>query len=793
MRRHLQAGLGVRALLVTVLAGGLTMGVVATAPPAGSTVAMGTTSGGVVSPVAGTTHTDFPDPSVTYSGSGSTYYAYGTGTSFLVDADWTDGGIGTTTMTCNTGNCTDESTRTVARTHLGTPASLDADFGLQAPSVVYLGGQWVMYYAGVYAPAGTGAYGVYYSTSSSPTSGFTNAGTETPLMYQRTTKGSTDPATFISPTGQPWLTWKSSTYATDGKPAHLWSMRLTTDGTAMKPGASAYQLATQPTSGWASATIENPQMVWSGGTYYLFYSGAHWNSTGYAEGYTTCSGPTGGCGTPATHEILSGTSSAPYGPGGGSLFTTTTGSWLMAFHGWNTSCTTYGSPCNGFRDLYVRPVSGLFSTSLPNISLFTASRYTVSAAGGTVTLNATATRAVSLTFSSSGGVAGLPKVIPTLSGGATDTVYVPVNTSTSIKTYTFTVGATGPYGGQVTARLTVRVAAATGQQAESSGSLVVRPTGEVDQVVRTPSNAIEYYWRPAGGTWSNANIGGTATNYAFSSPTMFVHNDGQEDIVFEGATHRLIYCYHFGTFTCETVAGPNVDFSTPSIFATPDQEVRVAYEGINNQLMYSYLYGSWTTLAISGDNFDYSAPSIFVSSSGEAVIANQGINNQLVVSTSTSDTHWVAGSVDGDNVAYSGPAVVVSRTGTIRVATEDINRQLLYSWLPSGGSWSSMAVGGDTVDFSIPSIGIKPSGQIEIVAEGINRQLMYNVLSGGSWSTIAIGGDTVDFSNPSIGVHNTGEVDIAVQGINRQLMYNANIPGWPWVTIAIGGDTVDID
>ena len=408
MRRYLRAGLGALSLLVTVAAGGLTMGAIA-AQPAGATVAMGTTSGGLVSPIANTPPpgtptnqnptTDFPDPSVTYAGTANTYYAYSTGTTNVVEADWTKGGIGVTQLGCTTTGCTDQSRRTVARPASGTPASLDADFGLQAPSVVYLNGQWVMYYGGVYAPPATGAYAIYYSTSPSATSGFTNSSTEAPLIAQTSTGGSTDPAVFISPTtGQPWLTWKSSTYYHDTRSAHLWSMRLTTNGTAMKPGASSYVLANQPTSGWASYTIENPQMVWSGGTYYLFYSGGPWNSTGYAEGYTTCAGPTGGCGTPSTHEILSDTTSAPYGPGGGSLFTTKTGTWLMAFHGWNTSCTTYGPACNGFRDLYVRPVSGLFSTSLPSISSFTASSYTVGSGGGTVTLTAHAARAVSYTF-----------------------------------------------------------------------------------------------------------------------------------------------------------------------------------------------------------------------------------------------------------------------------------------------------------------------------------------------------------------------------------------------------------
>jgi hypothetical protein len=753
--------------------------------PAG---AVGVSGGGVVS------HKDTPDPDVVYSGHGTTYYTYSTGTMGLVTADWTNGGIGYTPLSCTSGGCGITGvahTALTAYTRPAIPRRLDLGlFGLQAPSVVHLNsGSWVMYYGGVEVTNPHNAYAVWDATATHPTAvdGFTSPLTEGPLMYQTATGGSTDPSVFTSPSGTHSLQWKSSTYRTDGDKARLWSMPLTATGLSVSGSASI--LITQPTTGWDSATVENPDMIYSGGTYDLFFSGGLWTTRTYAEGYVACSSPSGGCGAPTGAPVLSDSSSVPYGPGGASLFPSVTGSWLIAYHGWNTSCTKYVTSCNGLRQLYVSPMTGLAPTPLPTITRFTASPASLPSTGGTVTFSVISPNMTNYWISSSPAVAGLPAERPT--------IHLPANTTGAPITYTFTVTTNNTVGFE-TATASVTVAAATGQQAQSSGSMVVRPTGEVDQVVRTPSNTIEYYWRPAGGTWSSANIGGTATDYAFSSPEMFLHSDGQEDIVFEGTTHRLIYCYHFGTFTCETVASTNVDYSTPSIFVTPDQEVRVAYEGINNQLMYSYLFGSWTTLAISGDSFDYSAPSIFVSSSGQAVIANQGSNNQLFVSTPTSGTHWASVSVAGDYVDYSAPAVVVSRTGTIRVANEGNNRQLLYSWLPSGGSWSMTAVGIgatiDTRDFSIPSIGIKPTGQIEVVAEGINRQLMYNSLTGASWNTIAVGGDTIDFSSPSIAVHNTGEVDVAAQGVNRQLIYSAKIPGWTWVVIPIDGqDTLDID
>jgi glycosyl hydrolase family 43 len=459
MRRNLRATLGALALLVTTVAGGLAIGAVAPSAAGATTTTphMGTTSNGVVAPVSGTTHTDFPDPAVVSSGTANTYYAYSTGTASAlgtVPASWTNGGIGGTTIGCSTSSCTDETARTVALSITSAPATITRFWGLEAPSVVYLGGRWVMYYGGVYTAANQ-VYGAYDATSPTPTSGFTPT-SSAPLMYQAATGGSSDPSAFIRPTGQPWLLWKSATWKGAPK-AKLWSMQLTTGGTRMKSGASEYVLANQPAGGWTgTTTVENPQMVWSGGTYYLFYSGGHWTRTTYGEGYLTCTGPTGDsgatCGTPNTHEILSSATNAE-GPGGGSLFTTSTGTWLMAFHGWTGTCsvgaTTSYYKCPAARQLYVRPVGGLFSTSLPRISAFAASSYTVPASGATVHLVADATRTVSYTFLSSPGPTGLPAFVNTAVGGASTTVHIPANTSTSPVHYTFAVYATGPYGGQV--------------------------------------------------------------------------------------------------------------------------------------------------------------------------------------------------------------------------------------------------------------------------------------------------------------------------------------------------------
>ncbi|HEY1733043.1 MAG TPA: family 43 glycosylhydrolase [Acidimicrobiales bacterium] len=807
MRRYFsagpgRAGLGVRALLVTIVAGGLTMGIVATAPSAGAaTVAMGTTSGGQVTPMPGTTGalhngnvaTDFPDPSITYSGIGNTYYAYSTGTSFPVYADWTTGGIGVTTLSCTTSGCTDQSDRSVARSHSGTPPSLDAIFGLQAPTVAYLGGQWVMYYAGVYAPAGTGAYAVYNAISSSPTSGFgTLRATEAPVVAQTATGGSTDPAIFISPAGQPWLTWKSSTYHTDGKPAHLWSTRLTTYGTALKPGTVAHVLVTQPTSGWASATIENPQMVWSGGTYYLFYSGGLWNSTGYAEGYTTCAGPTGGCGTPSTHEILSGPTSAPYGPGGGSLFTTTTGTWLMAFHGWNTGCTTYGPPCNGYRDLYVRPVANLFPTSLPSISSFTASTYTVGSGGGTITLTAHATRTVNYIFLSTPGPTGIPAFVYTTSGSASTVVHLPANTSTSPVHYTFAAYATGPYGGQVSKGLGV----------------TVEPKVPVISAFTPTTNTLT-----AAGGYVHFTVGITGeTSYSISaSPSLpgLPTTSTTIEVPPNTGANNVVYTL---TLTATNASGSShqtavVDLSSAqAAYASPTHANTVVLRNLQATT------GQWSETDLGGDAVAAGTTPKAIDAQGTEEVwfndASDG-DTMAVWYFSQATRAWSIVHLGGDALAPgTSPAPIIAQ-GTEEVWFNDasVGDQAAVWYLepsgPTAGHWVPYRPGGDALAPGTSPAPIIAQGTEEVwfndAATGGQAAVWYLEPSGptiGHWSLVHLGGDAL--------APGTSPAPIIAQGTEEVWFNDASVgdqaavwylePSGPtaghWVPYRPGGDAL---
>ena len=534
------------------------------AVPAGAVTYHG---GGVVS------HKDTPDPDVVYSGHGTTYYTYSTGTMGLVTADWTNGGIGYTPLSCTSGGCGITGvahTALTAYTHPSIPRGVNLGlFGLQAPSVVHLNsGTWVMYYGAVDAGSPHNAYAVWVATATHPTAtdGFTSSLTEGPIMYQKTTGGSTDPSVFTSPSGTRSLQWKSSTYRTDGDKARLWSMPLTATGLQISGSASI--LITQPTTGWDKTTIENPDMIYSGGTYDLFFSGGLWTTTGYGEGYVTCSGPTGGCGSPTGAPFLSNSSSVPYGPGGASLFPSVTGSWQIAYHGWNTSCTKYATSCNGLRQLYVSQMTGLAATPLPKITSFTASPSSLPATGGTVTFSVISPNMTNYSISSSPTVAGLPAQRPT--------IHLPANTNGSPITYTFTVTTNNTVGFQ-TATASVTVAA---------GSALTGPAVVYDNtfhVVYLGTNNYVYNdgFTPTSKTWLNQEL--PTSLQAQGSPTAVVY-DNTFHVVYLGTNN---YVYNDG-FTPTSKTWLNQELPTSlQAQGSPtavvyDNTFHVVYLGTNN-------------------------------------------------------------------------------------------------------------------------------------------------------------------------------------------------------------------
>ena len=280
---------------------------------------------------------DFPDPDVILDG--TTYYAYATnsvaGNIQIIDS-------------------TDLTTWTAVGNALPSlPAWASADY-TWAPAVTTLGGSFVLYYA--VDVAGSGEECISVATARQPQGPFRDRSTA-PLECQKSLGGSIDPAPFVDTGGTPYLVWKS------GGPgsSKIWSEQLAPSGTAFAPGASPTALLV-PDQAWEGGTVEAPDLMTTGGHYFLFFSGNDWNSANYAVGVATCTGPLGPCTDAASGPILS-SGSGVAGPGGESVFTDTSGNDWIAFHAWVPGAVGFPNS----RDLYIRRlnVSGSTPTVAP--------------------------------------------------------------------------------------------------------------------------------------------------------------------------------------------------------------------------------------------------------------------------------------------------------------------------------------------------------------------------------------------------------------------------------------------
>jgi beta-xylosidase len=215
--------------------------------------------------------------------------------------------------------------------------------GTWAPSVLQVGGTFVLYYVAMVAgPRNEECISV--ATATSPQGPFVD-NSVAPLVCQSGLNGSIDPSPFVDADGTPYLEWKSNGGA--GHPATIWSDQLTASGTSFAAGAPSELLAADQT--WEAGVIEAPNLVLSAGRYLLFYSGNNWDSANYAIGVAACRGPEGPCTDMTSQPILS---SGPgmAGPGGGSVFFDAAGTPWIAFHAWVPGAVGYPNS----RALYLR-------------------------------------------------------------------------------------------------------------------------------------------------------------------------------------------------------------------------------------------------------------------------------------------------------------------------------------------------------------------------------------------------------------------------------------------------------
>ncbi len=222
-----------------------------------------------------------------------------------------------------------------------------------APSVLPIGGQYVLYYSAV-VPNG-GEQCISAATAAQPQGPFVDTSTA-PMACQANLGGSIDPSPFVDINGTPYLEWK--TIGANGQPPTIWSQQLDPAGTGLV-GSGAVPLLS-PGQSWEGGVVEAPDLVAVAGRYFLFYSGNNWNSANYAVGVATCTGPLGPCTKPLAQPILA-SGSGVAGPGGASVFADSSGTLWIAFHAWAAGAVAYPHS----RDLYLRRLS--FAGPMPSV------------------------------------------------------------------------------------------------------------------------------------------------------------------------------------------------------------------------------------------------------------------------------------------------------------------------------------------------------------------------------------------------------------------------------------------
>ena len=294
--------------------------------------------------------TDAPDPDVVRFG--STYYGYTTGTSW-------GNHIGVLVASQpNTGFNTFTGTQFASSAFPGVPPGTSlrpwqVNGSQHAPGVFLVNGRYVMFYTAQTVSGHAGHYCLSVASAANPRGPFTDTSAG-PFLCDDHDGGAIDPSPFIDASGNRWLYYKTYDDINHGSiPARIFVAPLTADG-AHLAGPSRIVLAQENLTS-PFETVENPQMVRTGGRYVLVFSRGLYTSSAYRQGYALCDSPTGPC-REATSSLVT-SYGAVLGPGGGTAFTDAAGRLWLAYAGWNSPCTHYVGDDSCARRLYVVSLS----------------------------------------------------------------------------------------------------------------------------------------------------------------------------------------------------------------------------------------------------------------------------------------------------------------------------------------------------------------------------------------------------------------------------------------------------
>jgi beta-xylosidase len=193
-----------------------------------------------------------------------------------------------------------------------------------APAARRTSAGWVLYYSTEEAASGRECIG--RAVASSPAGPYSDRSRH-PMLCQGNLGGSIDPSLIRSVGGDVFLAWKN-----DGNAAHLpdgiWAQQLTSDGLGLT-GKPHRLLGVN--EAWQKGVVEAPAMIAAaGGGYWLFYSGANWDSNTYGTGLAYCTAVIGPCVETSTHPFLA-TNPSVVSPGGLDTLTDAQGHLWAAF------------------------------------------------------------------------------------------------------------------------------------------------------------------------------------------------------------------------------------------------------------------------------------------------------------------------------------------------------------------------------------------------------------------------------------------------------------------------------
>ena len=329
-----------RAGLATLALAGLAVAGAAAAGPDDASAATGRIA--VSLPASPSFAADAGDPDVVYSN--GTYYAFTTGTALGNHIQVVINTSGD--PTAGYGSYTGKSYGSTALPDIPAWQQMNTQ---TSPGVASIGGHWVMWYAASLAghPGDSGFSCLAVATAASLTTSspaFTDNSAGSPWCPAG---GVLDPSPFVDPTTHvPYLVWKSND-GSSAAPSQVWGVQLSADGTGFVGSPTVLLTVTA-----AEQTTDNPQLVASGGSYFLLFSGGNFEDSSYNEQFASCAGPLGPCANPPGPFLT--TYGGAHGPGGGSIFQDAAGHQWLAFAAWNNPCTDCtGNSSANQRELYI--------------------------------------------------------------------------------------------------------------------------------------------------------------------------------------------------------------------------------------------------------------------------------------------------------------------------------------------------------------------------------------------------------------------------------------------------------